>query len=72
MVMIAAIRSVRSAELAVAGTVDDLMFGSNVAGQRSNYFGQITGESGDGLGPDLLFSATTDVVLEAISPFLAS
>ncbi len=72
MVTMAAIRSVRSAELAVAGTVDDLMFGSNAAGQRSNYFGHITGESGNGLGPNLLFSATADGRLEANSPFLAS
>lgn len=68
----AAIRSVRSAELAVAGLVDDLMFVSNEAGQRSNYFGQITGESGNGLGPNLLVAASSESSLEPVSPDSAS
>lgn len=68
----AAIRSVRSAELAVAGLVDDLMFVSNEAGQRSYYFGQITGESGNSLGPNHLVSASADSLLKPLSPDSAS
>ena len=62
MVMTAAIRSARSAELAVAGLGDGLMLKSDDAGQRLNYFGQTTGASGRGLGPKHLSMASADGV----------
>ena len=60
MVMMAAMRSARSAELTVAGQGDGLMLKSDDAGQRLNYFGQTTGSSGRGLGPKHLSMASAD------------